>query len=223
MKNMRLIGLVVAAISPWFIKKKILKYFFDYKFHEKSRIGFSFVDVDSLIMHEGSSVGSFTIIRNLHKLELGKRSKIGTFNWIFGMRESNKSFSLEVNRLSALIIGEHSAITSRHLIDCIDAVEIGAFTTIAGFRTQILTHSIDLSLNRQSCAPVKIGSYCFVGTGAIILKGISIPDKCVVAAGSVVSKSILSEGFIYGGNPAGQIRAINSQDKYFSRNVGGVQ
>ena len=60
-------------------------------------------------------------------------------------------------------------------------------------------------------API-IGNNCFIGANSIILPGVSIPNGSIVAAGSVVTKTITSssngiiesttEGIIIGGNPA---------------------
>lgn len=55
---------------------------------------------------------------------------------------------------------------------------------------------------------VIIGNDVFIGAGAIILKGVSIGDRSIIAAGSVVSSNIPPDS-IYGGNPAKLIRKIN--------------
>ena len=48
--------------------------------------------------------------------------------------------------------------------------------------------------------PVKIGRRSFIGGHSIILKGVSIGEQAVVAAGSVVTKSVPANE-IWGGNP----------------------
>lgn len=48
---------------------------------------------------------------------------------------------------------------------------------------------------------VIIGNNVFIGTNSIILPGVNIKDNVIIAAGSVVTKSIPS-GKIVGGNPA---------------------
>ncbi len=45
------------------------------------------------------------------------------------------------------------------LIDCTARVRIGAFATIGGFRSQLLTHSIDFEAGRQTAEPIEIGEY----------------------------------------------------------------
>jgi len=48
---------------------------------------------------------------------------------------------------------------------------------------------------------IEIGNFVFVGAGAIIMPGVKIGDRSIVAAGSVVTRSVPS-GTIVGGNPA---------------------
>ncbi len=55
--------------------------------------------------------------------------------------------------------------------------------------------------------PVKIGNKCWIGTHAIVLKGVEIGEGAVVAAGAVVTKDVLP-WTIVGGNPANLIREI---------------
>ena len=103
--------------------------------------------------------------------------------------DTSRHFAEETDRQPQLILGEHSAITHRHLIDCTNSVTIGKFTTFAGFQSQILTHSIDLERNRQSSSPVRIGDYCFIGTNCVLLGGSALPDYCVLGAKSLLNKN----------------------------------
>jgi acetyltransferase-like isoleucine patch superfamily enzyme len=121
-----------------------------------------------------------------------------------------------------LLIGAHSAITHRHLIDCTNRVTIGRFTTVAGFQSQMLTHSIDLEHNRQASAPISIGDYCFVGTNSVFLGGSAIPDYCVVGAKSLVNKAFADTHHLYGGVPARQLQGLPADYAYFQRTSGFV-
>lgn len=59
-------------------------------------------------------------------------------------------------------------------------------------------------------APIKIGNNVLIGTRSIILKGVKIGDRAIIAAGSVVTKTIPSD-CIAGGNPAKIIKYINEK------------
>src|SRR4029079_13492242 len=96
-------------------------------------------------------------------------------------------FCHQPDRKPELVLEEHAAITHRHLIDCTHSVVIGRFSTFAGFQSQILSHSIDLTACRQSSAPVRIGAYCFVGTNCVILGGSELPDYSVLGAKSLLN------------------------------------
>jgi len=122
-----------------------------------------------------------------------------------------------------LYIKEHGAITNRHLIDCTASVIIGRFTTFAGFRSQILTHSINLKESRQRCKSVEIEDYCFVGTGSILLPGAVLPQKSILAAGAVLGEHLVDAGYLYGGAPAKKIKELSVSDyKYMNRDSGFI-
>jgi acetyltransferase-like isoleucine patch superfamily enzyme len=61
---------------------------------------------------------------------------------------------------------------------------------------------------RIRTSPVHIGCNVFVGTGVIILKGVSIGDDSVVAAGAVVTAGDYAAGAILAGNPARIIGSV---------------
>lgn len=54
---------------------------------------------------------------------------------------------------------------------------------------------------RAVSAPVSIGKRCFLGARSMVLKGVTIGDGAVVAAGAVVTKNVPAEYLAFG-NPA---------------------
>ena len=89
-------------------------------------------------------------------------------------------------------------------------VRIGAFT-LFGPAVQILTamHPLDPALRRRQefGKPVEIGADVWVGGGALILPGVRIGARCVIGAGSVVTRSIPDDVFA-AGNPCRVVRGI---------------
>lgn len=58
---------------------------------------------------------------------------------------------------------------------------------------------------------IYIGENCFIGARSVILYGVTIADNVIVAAGSVVTKSINESNVIVAGNPA---KVISTWDKF---------
>ncbi len=55
--------------------------------------------------------------------------------------------------------------------------------------------------------PVEIGEGCWIGARSTIVKGVRLPHDTVVAAGSVVARSVEEPNTVIGGNPAKHIRS----------------
>jgi acetyltransferase-like isoleucine patch superfamily enzyme len=56
-----------------------------------------------------------------------------------------------------------------------------------------------------------IGDDVWVGAGTMILKGATLGDGCVVAAGAVVLRGNYPPGSVVGGNPARVVKCLESQ------------
>lgn len=83
--------------------------------------------------------------------------------------------------------------------------------TLFGPAVQIYaaTHPLDAELRktRELGKPVKIGSDVWIGGGAIICPGVTIGDRSVIGAGSVVTKDVPA-GVLAVGNPCRVIREL---------------
>lgn len=213
---------LITIFLPWFIRGRILRNFLWRELHPSSRIGLSIILSAHVRMAEGSRIGHLNLFKGLILVEMGYCARVGNLNWIAGLTRKGSHFIDQTNRTSEFILGHHSSLTHRHIVDCTDTVKIGNFSTIAGWRSQILTHSIDVSMNRQLCAPVFIGNYSFVGTGCVILKGAQLPSFSILSAGSVLNKFHHDEYKLYCGNPAKAIKDIDHKAAYFERSVGYV-
>lgn len=64
-----------------------------------------------------------------------------------------------------------------------------------------------MDVHTAKCAPIFIEDHVLIGTRCIILKGVTIGARSIIAAGSVVTKDIPSD-CIAGGNPAKVIRYL---------------
>lgn len=103
----------------------------------------------------------------------------------------------------------NTSITCYSSINIEDMVAIGAGCMIADSDF----HSLDVEERHMSCdpgvksAPITIQYGAFIGARSIILKGVNIGRESVVAAGSVITKSIPDKE-VWGGNPARFIRKL---------------
>ncbi len=216
--------MAVSLFLPWPWRRWCLCSFFGYEIHPTARIGRSWVQPGRLVMEAGARIGSGTVCKGLALIEMEEGAYLGNLNWVTGLPPgSDRYFKHQPERRPELRLGRHASVTNRHLIDCTATVSIGAFSTFAGFRSQILTHSIDLAESRQAAAPVRIGEYCFVGTNCVLLGGSVLPDRSVLGAMSLLNKAFTETGTLYGGVPAKALRTLPTGEmRYFQRREGWV-
>ncbi len=170
-----------------------------------------------------STIADLNVIKGLDRVRIGEFSYIGRFNTVTCIPKFvSRHYAHAASRSTELVIGKHSAITMRHVIDCNASVQIGDFTTIAGYGSQLLTHSIDLHECRQDAHPIKIGNYCFIGTRVVIIGGSELADRTVLGACSFLNKSFCDEGVLIAGVPAKVVKKISAEAKYFNRATGAV-
>lgn len=224
MQTIKTILNLLLVVMPWFLRRRLLIWIYNYKLHPTSRIGLSYIYPKYLEMGENAQIDHFTVGIHLDRIIIGAKSSIGRGNWITGFPSGTTSlhFKHQSERCSELNVGTNSAITKNHHIDCTNKIQIGDFVTIAGYNSQLLTHSINIIENRQDSAPIIIGDYCFVGTNAIILGGSILPSYSILGAKSLLNKTYMEEWKLYGGNPAKPIKKISEGAKYFHRTEGFV-
>jgi acetyltransferase-like isoleucine patch superfamily enzyme len=188
---------------PWCIRRRLMCFLWGYKIHKTARIGFSLIMPIYLEMGAGCKIGHFTVCRRIDRLMMSDGSGMGSFHLITGISTENKRHFQHVkDRKCEMVLGKCVGIPSRKFFDCNGGIYIGDYTTIAGQWTQILTHSIDIYNARQDARPIKIGKYCFIGTGCILLPGSALPDYSVLGAGAVLNKEMTESGMVYAGVPA---------------------
>ena len=105
---------------------------------------------------------------------------------------------------STLTLGSNSFINSDCKIRCHDRITIGDNCAISHDFTVMDSdaHSI---MGKERTAPVTIGNHVWIGTRVSILKGVTVGDHSVIAAGAVVNKDV-PPGCLVGGVPAKVIK-----------------
>lgn len=96
-----------------------------------------------------------------------------------------------INKNASLIIGS-GYINNHFTLHCFERIEIGEDVAIADNITirdsdnHIVTSNPDYVMTK----PVRIGNHVWIGMNAIILKGVTIGDGAIIAAGSVVTRDV---------------------------------
>lgn len=96
-------------------------------------------------------------------------------------------------------------------IQGIGKIYIGDYTQIAS-NVVIVSANHDLYDTRKHIpSDVKIGKYCWLGAGAMVMPGVEIGDFTIVGAGSIVTKSFPHGHCVIAGNPARIIKNLEPE------------
>jgi acetyltransferase-like isoleucine patch superfamily enzyme len=214
---LRLALAVLMIVLPSRLRRHLGRLLLGWDIDPTAHIGRSIIVVDHLSMGPGAVIGSWNVIRYLDELRLGEGASIATRNWIAAHPQSAEVFPHSPNRTSSLILGKHAMITVGHEIDCSDRVELGDYAAFAGFRSQILTHSLNLVRDIQVTGPVELGERSAVMSACLLLSGTCVPPRSIVSAGSVVTTKLTKDRTFYRGNPAVAVRELPDNLRYFHR------
>lgn len=220
MRILKIFLQILVVFMPWKIRRVVLNRFWGYDIRPGAKIGFSYIYPKHLVMENGATIGHLNVAIHLELIYMEKDCTICQRNWITGFPLNDKTkFQRFPDRKPYLIMKKDSAITKQHLVDCTDVVTIGELTVIAGYGTQILSHSTSLKYNDGGCAPITIGHHCFIGTRSIILPGSQLPDCSVLGAGAVLNKRFKDEFALYAGVPARFIKKEDETNAFFRENI----
>jgi acetyltransferase-like isoleucine patch superfamily enzyme len=103
-------------------------------------------------------------------------------------------------------IGDDNNFNRNVMIDACNSIEIGSHNMFGPDiyvtdSNHTFGQGVDPHQAPMQKGKVRIGSYCWVGAKAVILKDVELGDYCVVAAGAVVTRSFPT-GSVIGGVPA---------------------
>jgi maltose O-acetyltransferase len=96
-----------------------------------------------------------------------------------------------------------------------EALRIGDNVRMGQF-VRVITATHEIGPSGQRCrievsgAPVEIRDGAWIGAGAILLPGVTVERGCVIAAGSVVTRSTEPDG-LYAGSPARLVRRLPAE------------
>ena len=98
-------------------------------------------------------------------------------------------------------------------INAANGVEIGDYTNL-GPNVGIISSNHDFINNdaHTEGEPIRIGRFCWMGMGVIILPEVQLGDFTIVGAGAVVTKSFPDGYCVIAGNPARVIKQLNKAE-----------
>ncbi|WP_205474154.1 hypothetical protein [Nocardioides sp. SYSU D00038] len=214
---MRYVFATFLVLLPSGLKRRMAKLLLGWDIHPTAHIGRSIVLARHVSMGPGALIGSRNVIRGLDELRMAEGASIASRNFINGLPPGHWAFPKSPDRTSTLVMGKESLITVGHEIDCSDKVVLEDYARVAGFRSQILTHSLNLVTNEQTTGPVTIGELSALMSGVIVMSGCDVPPRCIVSAGSVITTRLKAELTLYRGNPATAARPLPATLGYFTR------
>lgn len=216
--------LALVALLPSFLKRPSYRLFFGYRVGKRVRIGLSVIDARECTIGDDVQIGHLNIVISVEKLSIGDHAKIGHLNIIRGgdeVRLGRYSEIIRMNEINSIpdpdvvnatdprfVLGDGSIITAGHKIDFTDRVEIGRRSIIGGRNSSLWTH------NRQRTRPIEIGSFTYIGSEIRVAPGGSVPSKCIVGIGSVITSRLTEEGQLIAGVPAKSIKPLDDEDKF---------
>jgi acetyltransferase-like isoleucine patch superfamily enzyme len=104
-------------------------------------------------------------------------------------------------------IGDRVFVNSGVVLFSAKAITIGNDVAIANEAYLMDTDSHGVEGRPVKEAPIVIGDGTWIGARAIILPGVTIGRRCLVAAGAVVSRDVPDDTLV-AGNPAREVRAL---------------
>lgn len=152
-------------------------------------------------------------LKNLPGFYIRKR----LFNFLLGNQVSYQAAlhrGVDIWYAGGIVIGAGSVINKFASLDGRGGLIIGSMVSISPY-VKVVTSSHEMNSPdfEYVTAPVTIHDYVWIGIGAIILPGVTIGKGAVVAAGSVVTKSVEPYAVV-GGNPARLIKYRSSNLSY---------
>lgn len=225
-RKIRLVALAAVAILPSPLARVCLRLLFGYKVGRRVRIGFSIIDADECEIGDNVSIGHFNVFTRIKKLSIGEHTRIGVLNIFRGGDEIRIGRYCEILRLNEInsipepevvneidprfILGDGSMMGASHKIDFTDRVEFGKRVILGGRNSSVWTH------NRQKTHPVTIGDNSYIGSEIRIAPGGSIPPRCIVGIGSVITDSFQNEYHLIAGVPAKEIKKLDEDGKFLT-------
>lgn len=139
------------------------------------------------LWHVYKTVPFWKVVKNFIVIQLARYTPfLGMKNWLY-------------RTFLRMKVGEKTSFGLMVMLDIMfpEKISVGS-NTIIGYNTTILAH--EYLIKEYRLGEVKIGDEVMIGANSIILPGVTIGDRAVISAGTLVNKDVPAGAFV-GGNP----------------------
>jgi acetyltransferase-like isoleucine patch superfamily enzyme len=213
-------ALIAVLPRPW--KPACYRTLLGYEVGQRVRVGLSLIDVRSCTIGNDVQIGHGNVFIEVARLSLADHVRIGHLNLFRGGDEVTLGDYVEVIRLNQinsipdpvvvnettpkLRLGPGSVVTAGHKIDFTDEVRLGRRVILGGRNSSIWTH------NRQRTAPVTVGDMTYLGSEIRMAPGASVPERCIVGIGAVITGPVDGPGHLIAGVPARAVQPLSEEE-----------
>lgn len=160
---------------------------------------------DELVAARGYGFGRRCFVSELasvtnDELELGDRTYVAAGAYLSGTLRAGRDCS----------INPYTVVRGEVVLG--DAVRIGAQTSLLGFNHSMDDPDREIFRQPLTAQGIVIGDDVWIGSHVVVLDGVTVGDKAVLAAGAVVTKEVPS-GAVVGGNPARVLKWRTGPDR----------
>lgn len=143
-------------------------------------------------------------IRRPTQIRLGRHNAISEGTWLWPLDADYSGIRIQ--------IGDYNYFNRGTTVDACGSIQIGSHVMV-GPNCYITDSNHTMAPEKwvaecpMDIGTVVIGDGCWLGCNVTILKDVTLGERCIVAAGSVVTKSFPS-GSLIGGTPAKLLRQL---------------
>ena len=152
------------------------------------------------LWHVYKTVPFWKVVKNFIVIQLARYTPfLGMKNWLY-------------RTFLQMKVGKHTSFALMVMPDVMfpEKISVGR-NTVIGYNTTILAH--EYLINEYRLGEVVIGDEVLIGANSTILPGLTIGNRAIVSAGTLVHKDV-PEGAFVGGNP---MRVIYTKEEMLLR------
>lgn len=152
------------------------------------------------LWHVYKTVPFWKVVKNFIVIQVARYTPfLGMKNWLY-------------RHLLRMKVGDQTSFALMVMLDVMfpEKISVGR-NTVIGYNTTILAH--EYLIKEYRLGDVNIGSEVMIGANSTIMPGITIGDRAIVSAGTLVHKDVPAGTFV-GGNP---MRVIYTKEELEKR------